>query len=135
MHILCNSSINFSFSGVCTCSHLSRYIRAPRAQQNPFSVERVESVVCTTLFRCTLLERRGALLESRFYDQRNNVHYTLENMLNQCILHHGLTQIIYTKTWKFRIDPYIAVQQVYINTHIHIKQMKTSCMCHVMKNS
>ena len=30
----------------------------------------LESVVCPTLFGCTLLERRGALLECRFCDQR-----------------------------------------------------------------
>ena len=41
---------------------------SPKSSIDSFS--RVESVVCTTLFRCTLLEMRGALQESRFYDQR-----------------------------------------------------------------
>ena len=36
------------------------------------------NVVCTTLFRCTLLERRGALLESRFYDQHDMSEWVIK---------------------------------------------------------
>ena len=42
----------------------------PSPESSIDSFSRVESVVHTTLFRCTQLKMRGALLESRFYDQR-----------------------------------------------------------------
>ena len=42
----------------------------PSPESSIDSFSRVESVVCTTLFRCTQLEMRWALPESRFCDQR-----------------------------------------------------------------
>ena len=56
----------FTFLG-CVHAHVIPGASEPRELN--WLLFKGRSFVCTTLFRCTLLEMRGARLESRFYDQ------------------------------------------------------------------
>ena len=82
---------------------LTSFLVHPSPESSVDPIFRVESVVCTTLFRCTLLERGGALLESHFYDQH-------EHPINSYPFH---SMSIY-----FKIGPWNSTVNVIFQNHM-----------------